>query len=71
MNRTILPLITAFASITAFAMIDRLTYPQTRKADVVDDYFGNPVPDPYRWRTLILLIPARGLRRRTSLRLVF
>ncbi len=49
MNRTMFALITALASITAFAMIDRLTYPQTRKADVVDDYFGNPVSDPYRW----------------------
>jgi prolyl oligopeptidase len=26
-----------------------LTYPVTRKADVVDDYFGRTVADPYRW----------------------
>ena len=26
-----------------------LEYPQTRKGDVVDDYFGTEVPDPYRW----------------------
>jgi len=26
-----------------------LTYPVTQKADVVDDYFGTKVEDPYRW----------------------
>jgi prolyl oligopeptidase len=28
---------------------DRLSYPATKKVDVVDDYFGTKVPDPYRW----------------------
>ncbi|MFS8086786.1 MAG: hypothetical protein ACMG6H_14220, partial [Acidobacteriota bacterium] len=27
----------------------RLTYPETKKDDVVDNYFGTSVPDPYRW----------------------
>src|SRR5215468_11095260 len=27
----------------------RLTYPETKKVDVVDDYFGTKVADPYRW----------------------
>ncbi len=26
-----------------------LKYPQPRKGDVVDDYFGTKVADPYRW----------------------
>ena len=27
----------------------QLKYPETKKADVVDDYFGTKVADPYRW----------------------
>jgi prolyl oligopeptidase len=27
----------------------RLTYPETAKVDLVEDYFGTKVPDPYRW----------------------
>ncbi len=26
-----------------------LTYPATKKGDVVEDYFGTKVADPYRW----------------------
>jgi prolyl oligopeptidase len=28
---------------------NRIKYPQTRKVDTVDNYFGTMVPDPYRW----------------------
>ena len=27
----------------------RIEYPETKKVDVTDDYFGTSVPDPYRW----------------------
>src|SRR5436305_14588641 len=27
----------------------RLTYPETKKVDQVDDFFGTKVADPYRW----------------------
>ncbi|MDX6406918.1 MAG: prolyl oligopeptidase [Blastocatellia bacterium] len=29
--------------------IPKLTYPETKRGEVVDDYFGTRVPDPYRW----------------------
>ena len=30
-------------------MFDKLAYPETRRGDVVDDFFGTAVADPYRW----------------------
>jgi prolyl oligopeptidase len=31
------------------AVSQPLNYPKARRSDVVDDYFGTKVPDPYRW----------------------
>src|SRR6201991_1178865 len=28
---------------------NKITYPETKKVEVVEDYFGTKVPDPYRW----------------------
>lgn len=28
---------------------EKITYPETKQVDTVDNYFGTEVPDPYRW----------------------
>jgi prolyl oligopeptidase len=42
-----------FALVLAFAACKkeeaRLAYPETKKVDQIDDYFGTKVADPYRW----------------------
>ena len=41
--------VTVAVSFTISAQEGRLKYPETRKGDVVDDYHGTTVADPYRW----------------------
>jgi prolyl oligopeptidase len=40
---------TALAESAAVPKPATLAYPATRAGDVVDDYFGRKVADPYRW----------------------
>src|SRR5688572_21595288 len=39
----------ATAVLTPVAEAQRLQYPASKKGDVVDDYHGTSIPDPYRW----------------------
>jgi len=39
----------ALALVTSVQQSHRLNYPQPPKSDVVDDYFGTKIADPYRW----------------------
>ncbi len=49
MNRKILLAILILFFTTNFYAQKKLEYPKAKKVDVVDDYFGTKVADPYRW----------------------
>jgi prolyl oligopeptidase len=49
MNRRIVAIIVAFVLTALPAAGQKLQYPNTKRADQADTYFGERVADPYRW----------------------
>ncbi|HLS12333.1 MAG TPA: hypothetical protein VK050_09235, partial [Flavobacteriaceae bacterium] len=53
MKKLILPSILALVLVScnegSKEVSSKLDYPETKKGDVVDTYFGEEVADPYRW----------------------
>lgn len=50
--KTIISLMAISASVASFCQnqkLDLLTYPETKKTETTDTYFGTVVNDPYRW----------------------
>ncbi len=39
----------ALAACNTSSKMEKLSYPETKKVEIVDDYFGTKVIDPYRW----------------------
>src|SRR5579862_4029057 len=47
--RLALFIVSIVVTLVAVADMQSLNYPQSKTVDVVDDYFGTKVADPYRW----------------------
>ncbi len=48
-TRALAPLFTALVFVACQSDSGRVLYPEAQRADVVDDYHGTAVADPYRW----------------------
>ncbi|MFN4080605.1 MAG: S9 family peptidase, partial [Saprospiraceae bacterium] len=48
LHRTLM-LVVGMTMLSAYALRAQLRYPETRKTDAKDTYFGVEVADPYRW----------------------
>ena len=42
-------IVLVFVTLVAVADMQSVNYPKPKEVDVVDDYFGTKVADPYRW----------------------
>ena len=49
MSKNLITLLVVVAVAMASCKKDSYNYPDTKRVDTVDEYFGTTVPDPYRW----------------------
>jgi len=45
----LVPAVCGIVALCADQKVNKITYPNAKKSDVVDNYFGANIPDPYRW----------------------
>ncbi|MCJ7553010.1 MAG: prolyl oligopeptidase family serine peptidase [Ignavibacteriaceae bacterium] len=47
--KTLIPITAVLILLPLFISIAQIKYPETKKVDVIDDYHGMKIADPYRW----------------------